>query len=316
MNYGLTAAAVLGVLALSAPKEPQHNLMKLPSFKGILEVRASIPGRMRLYVPSLSGSMDQAEQAREQLLGTGVVHRVELEPRTGSMLVCYDERKVEAAVIEGAVIKLLGLDAVINGKQKSRMESGLHTILDAVDRGVMGATNGLMDGKMLAGTALSVLAIKEWRLAGLAVPGAMTLLWWAARLFGGGSPVNIVGETFLRHCLKPRVECDLPGRLRMRFRHSEQLSKEALPYLHYVQDVLTMLPGVTDVTVNARIGTVLVLYDAQTTSSRRILRWVDIVVDTGLEIAKEIKPEEVNEQKLEQIVRQRLILRLPQVKEG
>ena len=176
MNYGLTAAAVLGVLALSAPKEPQHNLMKLPSFKGILEVRASIPGRMRLYVPSLSGSMDQAEQAREQLLGTGVVHRVELEPRTGSMLVCYDERKVEAAVIEGAVI---------SGKQKSRMESGLHTILDAVDRGVMGATNGLMDGKMLAGTALSVLAIREWRLAGLAVPGAMTLLWWAARLFGG-----------------------------------------------------------------------------------------------------------------------------------
>ena len=64
MNYGLTAAAVLGVLALSAPKEPQHNLMKLPSFKGILEVRASIPGRMRLHVPSLSGSMDQAEQAR------------------------------------------------------------------------------------------------------------------------------------------------------------------------------------------------------------------------------------------------------------
>ena len=32
--------------------------------------------------------------------------------------------------------------------------------------------------------------------------------------------MNIIGETFLRHCLKPRVECDLPGRLRLRFRHS------------------------------------------------------------------------------------------------
>ena len=52
------------------------------------------------------------------------------------------------------------------------------------------------------------------------------------------------------------------------------------------------------------------------TNTRAILRWVDIVVDTGLEIAKEIKPEEVDEQKLEQIVRQRLILRLPQAKEG
>ena len=220
--------------------------------------------------------MEQALQVREQLLGTGVVHRVELEPRTGSMLVCYDERKVEAAVIEGAVIKLLGLDAAINGKQKSRMENGLHTILDGRDDAL--------------------------------VVGSPS--------FRGGSPVNIVGETFLRHCLKPRVECDLPGRLRMRFRHSEQLPKEALPYLHYVQDVLTMLPGVTDVTVNARIGTALVLYDAQTTSSRQILRWVDIVVDTGLEIAKEIKPEEADEKQLEQVVRRRLILRLPQAKEG
>ena len=128
--------------------------------------------------------------------------------------------------------------------------------------------------------------------------------------------MNIVGETFLRHCLKPRVECDLPGRLRMRFRHSEQLSKEALPYLHYVQDVLTMLPGVTDVTVNARIGTALVLYDAQTTSSRRILRWVDIVIDEGICISKEDVWQNAGEKELEEIVRQRLILRLPQQKKG
>ena len=45
-------------------------------------------------------------------------------------------------------------------------------------------------------------------------------------------------------------------------------------------------------------------------------RWVDIVVDTGLEIAKEIKPEEADEKQLEQVVRRRLILRLPQAKEG
>lgn len=54
----------------------------------------AIPGRHAwLFVPSLAGGMEQALQVREQLLGTGVVHRVELEPRTGSMLVCYDERK-------------------------------------------------------------------------------------------------------------------------------------------------------------------------------------------------------------------------------
>lgn len=129
--------------------------------------------------------MEQALQVREQLLGTGVCIAWSLSRARAACSCVMTSARVEAAVIEGAVIKLLGLDAAINGKQKSRMENGLHTILDAVDRGVMGATNGLMDGKMLAGTALSVLAIKEWRLAGLAVPGAMTLLWWAARLFGG-----------------------------------------------------------------------------------------------------------------------------------
>ena len=128
--------------------------------------------------------------------------------------------------------------------------------------------------------------------------------------------MNKMEESFLRLCLHPKVECDLPGRLRISFSKYHLLPKEALPYLHYVQDVLTMLPGVTDVTVNARIGTALVLYDAQTTSSRQILRWVDIVVDEGICISKEDVWQNAGEKELEEIVRQRLILRLPQQKKG
>ena len=128
--------------------------------------------------------------------------------------------------------------------------------------------------------------------------------------------MNKMEESFLRLCLHPKVECDLPGRLRISFSKYHLLPKEALPYLHYVQDVLTMLPGVTDVTVNARIGTVLVLYDAQTTNSRQILRWVDIVVDEGICISKEDVWQNAGEKELEEIVRQRLILRLPQQKKG
>ena len=126
--------------------------------------------------------------------------------------------------------------------------------------------------------------------------------------------MNIVGETFLRHCLKPRVECDLPGRLRMRFRHSEQLSKEALPYLHYVQDVLTMLPGVTDVTVNARIGTALILYNPQMVTAKGVLRWIETAVDVGIDIVNEIGftvPANTDEEGFRQIARERLARHLP-----
>lgn len=52
MNTTLLAALALGGAALSVKKPTQnHNLMRLPSFRGIAEVRASLPGRMRLYLP-------------------------------------------------------------------------------------------------------------------------------------------------------------------------------------------------------------------------------------------------------------------------
>ena len=41
-----------------------------------------------------------------------------------------------------------------------------------------------------------------------------------------------VRDSFIRLCLKPSVECDLPGRLRLRFGRFEMLPRAALPYLN------------------------------------------------------------------------------------
>ena len=128
--------------------------------------------------------------------------------------------------------------------------------------------------------------------------------------------MNKLEETFLRLCLKPGIECNLPGRLRLSFGKYRLLPKEAVPYLHYIRDVLRLLPGVSDAEINPRIGTVLIRYDAKNTNARAILRWVDIVVDEGIQIFKEDLWQDVSEATLAQIVRQRLILRLPQQKEG
>ena len=128
--------------------------------------------------------------------------------------------------------------------------------------------------------------------------------------------MNKIEEGFLRLCLRPRVTCDLPGRLRLCFEKYRLLPEAAAPYLHYIRDVLELLPGVLQAEINPRIGTVLIRYDAKTTNARAILRWVDIVVDEGIQIFKEDLWQDVSEATLAQIVRQRLILRLPQQKEG
>ena len=128
--------------------------------------------------------------------------------------------------------------------------------------------------------------------------------------------MNKIEEGFLRLCLKPAVECNLPGRLRLSFGKYRLLPKEALPYLHYIRDVLQLLPGVTDAEINPRIGTVLIRYDANVTTARTVLRWVDIVVDEGIRLSGEDVWQGVDEKALTEIVRARLLLRLPQQKEG
>ncbi len=128
--------------------------------------------------------------------------------------------------------------------------------------------------------------------------------------------MNIFQEGLLRLYLKPVVESDLPGRLRIRFRKVDLLPSEALPYLHYIYDVLTLLDGVHDVTVNPRIGTVLITYDKDQTNARRILHWVDTVVDTGLSLVKEDTWQGASEETIARMMRERLELRLAKIKEG
>ena len=128
--------------------------------------------------------------------------------------------------------------------------------------------------------------------------------------------MNSLEEGFIRRSLKPRVDCDIPGRLRLSFARYALLPEAAKPYLHYVEDVLKLLPGVREVRLNPRIGTILVLYDPSEAGARQVLRWVGIAVDTGLEIAQELEGAEVvDEDTLAERVRRRLVLRLPRARE-
>lgn len=182
--YVVAAAAAAGLMMTASGSRPR-NRMKLPSFPGVAEVRASIPGRLRLYMPSIISNGDAARNMKARMESTGAVREVRLNPRTGSALFLYDEGQVEAAVVEGAAIRLMGLDDAIKKPPVSRMERGLSALWDSVNHGVLEATNGLMDGRMLAGSALTVAALRDMAVSGAALPGAMTLLWWACNIFRG-----------------------------------------------------------------------------------------------------------------------------------
>jgi len=62
----------------------------------IAEVRASIPGRIRLYMPAVTANPEAAAQMKRQMEETGAVHEVQINPSVGTVLFLYDERQVEA----------------------------------------------------------------------------------------------------------------------------------------------------------------------------------------------------------------------------
>ncbi len=180
-------AALAAGAAVLLPNSPKHNLMKLPSFRGVAEVRSSLPGRMRLYVPAVTQEPALTEQMVQQMESTGVIHQVKAEPRTGSVLICYDESKVQAPVVLGAMMKLMGLDGKVKTAPASKVQEGIKLLLNAVDQGILDATDGLLDAKTLTAGALTVAALRSKTKYGWAAPGAMTLLWWASKLFGAQS---------------------------------------------------------------------------------------------------------------------------------
>ena len=69
----------------------------------------------------------------------------------------------------------------------SKVQEGIKLLLNAVDQGILDATYGLLDAKTLTAGALTVAALRSKTKYGWAAPGAMTLLWWASKLFGAQS---------------------------------------------------------------------------------------------------------------------------------
>ena len=62
MNNAYIAIAAAAAL-LSVSRGRPRNQLKLPSFRGVAEVRSGIPGRLRLYMPAIA---ERPEAARSE----------------------------------------------------------------------------------------------------------------------------------------------------------------------------------------------------------------------------------------------------------
>nr|WP_293698987.1 hypothetical protein [uncultured Peptostreptococcus sp.] len=160
------------------------NNLKLPSFKNALEVKSSIPGRVRFYAPILVGNIEVANSFVDQISKIDVIKTCRVNTLTGTILMEYDHLLLDPQTLEGAVIKLLGVDKSIDEGRVSEVKKASERLFAAVNNGLYDFTNGLLDVKSLAGIALIGAGLLDLRRnGGGRLPDYATLGWWGTSLF-------------------------------------------------------------------------------------------------------------------------------------
>ena len=154
-------------------------------------VESSVPGRIRLRVPRDLRLHESMSKIAAKLKETNGIHKVQVSPTTGSILIQNDPKIIDADTLLKAInVKPAApadtLDFITLQPWPGKSKTGLQ-IVDSFrkfDQGVSWATKGNIDGKMTV--VLTLLALSMGR-AFLSEKRVLTpwytLLWYSYSMF-------------------------------------------------------------------------------------------------------------------------------------
>lgn len=150
----------------------------------------ALPGRRRYYAGALRGNEALSARLSERLLAADGIDRVEVNPRTGSVLLFYHGTEAEMdRCMEGAADLFAPLPAPALGS--ARAEDGLAVLgqrlrraVEALNARVRAATRGLLDLPSLFSVVFLLQGVQKMLLL-KQLPSGPQLLWWAFSLLRG-----------------------------------------------------------------------------------------------------------------------------------
>lgn len=183
-----TALSAAGGLLLGGPSNKRKtNLLNLPSFRGVLEVKSSLPGRIRFFSPYLKCGHTLASQAEQQIRRLTPITHVSVNTTTGSLLVCYQADTIQPHLLQAALLKLLGLDESAEQMSHSVIGKQCRNIADSLSQAVAEKTGGLLDLDFLLAATLIGMGLYRVIKQPNVLPNGYTMLRWGTnQLFKGG----------------------------------------------------------------------------------------------------------------------------------
>lgn len=151
----------------------------LPS-TGPVQVKHIIPGRVRFYIPLLKGDKNKADEIQRQLGTISSLNSVNVDYRSGSLLILFNEKEIGVGLLFATIIRLMGLDEELDREKTPKVIKEMKDVGDSLNKAVYDKTAGLLDLWTLIYIAFAFFGIKN--LFSGRIPffaASSTFLWWA-----------------------------------------------------------------------------------------------------------------------------------------
>ncbi|KEI01614.1 hypothetical protein ADU90_02120 [Clostridium botulinum] len=159
----------------------KNKLSNIPNFRGVLELKHGLPGRIRFYAPILKGNQELKEQVLQQINRISAINNVDINTITGSLLINYKQEEIEPMLLIGVLLKLMNLENEIGKEPVPILKKEIVNLKDSINLAIYDKTQGVIDGKTIITLSLIILGVytlKNKNKMNVALPG-LNYIWWA-----------------------------------------------------------------------------------------------------------------------------------------
>ena len=119
--------------------------------------------------------------------------------------------------------------------------------------------------------------------------------------------MNFIEKALVRRVMKPRVVNAGDGHCELKFDSIQVIRSHAGGYMHYLTDVMVYLPGVENAEMDTETGVMSVSFDNSRTDVKKILKWFDTAVDSGIKASDEIDIARADDSQIKAAIKKHLL---------
>ncbi len=140
----------------------------------------SLPGRIRFRIPLLAGQEKTMAELTKQLKKIDGITGIDTSPVTGSVLILYDEKKLQPDLLFTILIRLLDLEKELERTPDSSIKKGFNRFSQGVNQAIFTKSGGWIDLRTLVPLTLGITGLyRLWTIRPIPMPTAITMIWWA-----------------------------------------------------------------------------------------------------------------------------------------